>query len=112
MPLRPLGDVGGGMVWPMHPLIQAEGRIYMYYAGCEGVHNDYHSTEPLERMRAAELPFWPHYYQAMPQGNDVYSPMPGNVWYYSSICRCSSAAPVWCGGNVSRALAGSMPTSG
>ena len=89
LPLRPLGDTGGGMVWPMHPLIQHEGRIYLYYAGCEGVHNDYMSTEPLERMRAGDFPFWPHYYQAMPQGNDVYCPMPGNVWYYSSLCRAS-----------------------
>ena len=88
-PLRPLGDYGGGMIWPMHPLIHHEGRVYLYYAGCEGLHNDYHSTEPIERMRKAEFPFWPHYYQPLGLGKDVYSPMPGNLWYHSALCRAS-----------------------
>lgn len=106
LPLRPLGDVGGGMIWPMHPLIQHDGRVHLYYAGCEGLHNDYMSTEPIERMRQAKFPFWPHYYQPIPVGNDVYSPMPGNVWYYSSLCRASwEAGRFWAavtasGGNL------------
>jgi hypothetical protein len=27
LPLRSLGDLGGGMIWPMHPMIQHKGRI-------------------------------------------------------------------------------------
>jgi hypothetical protein len=89
VPLRPLGDFGGGMIWPMNSLIPHNGRTYLYYAGCQGLHNDYQSTEPIERMRAAKFPFWPHYYQALPLGKDVFSPVPGNVWYYSALGRVS-----------------------
>lgn len=89
VPLRPLGDLGGGMVWPMHPMIQHNGRIYLYYSGCEGVHNDYQSTEPVERMKGAKLPMWPHYWEPLTLGNDVYSPVRGVLWFYGSLCRAS-----------------------
>ena len=35
-----LGDYGGGMLWPTHEFIEHEGRLYMYYAGLEGLHGD------------------------------------------------------------------------
>ncbi len=38
--VSPLGDYGGGMLWPTRVLIEHEGRQYMYYAGLEGLHAD------------------------------------------------------------------------
>ena len=89
LPLRPLGDVGGGMVWPMHPLIEEDGRIYLYYAGCDGLHNDYQSTEPVEKMKGAGLRGWPHFYEPLTLGDDTYSPVRGCVWFHSALCRAS-----------------------
>jgi hypothetical protein len=96
LPLKALGDLGGGMIWPMHPMIQHNGRIYLYYSGCEGLHNDYHSTEPVERMKAAKFPRWPHYWEPLTLGKDVYSPVRGVLWFYGSLCRASwEAGRLW-----------------
>ena len=46
LPNAPLGDYGGGMLWPTHQLIEDGDRIYMYYSGLEGVHGDVYSIEP------------------------------------------------------------------
>lgn len=106
LPLRPLGDVGGGMIWPMHPLIEHEGRIYLYYSGCEGLHNDYMSTLPVEQMKGAGFKNWPHYYEPLGLGNDSYSPLRGCLWFHSSFCRASwEAGRLWAavtasGGNL------------
>ena len=89
VPLKALGDLGGGMIWPMHPLIQHEGRIYLYYCGCEGLHNDFQSTEPVELMKKATFPRWPHYWEPLTLGKDVYSPVRGVLWFYGSMCRAS-----------------------
>ena len=89
LPLRPLGDFGGGMIWPMHPIIHCQGRMYLYYCGCQGLHNDYMSTEPVERMRQAEFPEWPHYWQPLALGKDAYSPVAGLLWFSGGICRAS-----------------------
>lgn len=89
VPLRALGDLGGGMIWPMHPLIQHEGRVYLYYSGCEGLHNDFQSTDPVERMQKAKFPRWPHYWEPLTLGKDVYSPVRGVLWFYGSLCRAS-----------------------
>lgn len=89
LPLRPLGDVGGGMIWPMHPLVEHEGRIYLYYSGCEGLHNDYRSTLPVEQMKKAGFKNWPHYYEPLAMGNDTCSPLRGCLWFHSSFCRAS-----------------------
>ena len=40
LPVSPLGDYGGGMLWPAHELIESEGRLYIYFAGTEGLHGD------------------------------------------------------------------------
>ena len=89
LPLRPLGDIGGGQVWPMHPLVEHDGRIYVYYSGSEGAHADYMSTEPVENMKAAGFKNWPHFHEPLTLGNDVYSPLRGIHWNYSSLCRAS-----------------------
>jgi hypothetical protein len=40
LPVAPLGDYGGGMLWPTYRFIEHGQRLYMYYAGLEGVHGD------------------------------------------------------------------------
>jgi hypothetical protein len=89
LPLRSLGELGGGMIWPMHPMIQHKGRVYLYYSGCEGLHNDFHSTDPVERMKAAKFPRWPHYWEPLVLNQDVYSPVRGVLWFFGSLCRAS-----------------------
>lgn len=89
VPLRSLGDFGGGMIWPMHPLVHHQGRIYLYYCGCPGLHNDYMSTEPVERMRQAKFSEWPHYWQPLHLGKDTYNPVAGLLWFSGSIGRTS-----------------------
>ncbi len=44
--VAPLGDYGGGMLWPTHSLIEHDGRIYMYYGALEGIHGDTYSNQP------------------------------------------------------------------
>ena len=96
LPLKSLGDLGGGMIWPMHPLIQHQGRIYLYYSGCEGLHNDYHSTDAVERMQAANFPRWPNYWEPLVLGKDNYSPIRGVLWFFGSLCRASwEAGRLW-----------------
>ena len=46
LPNAPLGDYGGGMLWPTHHFIEDGDRLYMYYSGLEGVHGDVYSIEP------------------------------------------------------------------
>ena len=40
LPVAPLGDYGGGMLWPTYRFIEHDGRTHMYYAGLEGLHGD------------------------------------------------------------------------
>jgi hypothetical protein len=89
LPLKALGDPGGGMIWPMHPMIEHKGRIYLYYSGCEGLHNDYQSTEPVELMKSAKFPRWPNYWEPLTLGKDVFSPIRGVLWFFGSLCRAS-----------------------
>jgi hypothetical protein len=40
----PLGEYGGGMIWPMRqPVIDGD-RLHVYYAGTEGLHGDLYNT--------------------------------------------------------------------
>ena len=45
LPNGPLGDYGGGMIWPTRTLIEHEGRLYLYYAGLEGLHGDVYDRD-------------------------------------------------------------------
>ena len=40
LPVAPMGDYGGGMLWPTRELVEHDGRVYMYYCGTEGIHGD------------------------------------------------------------------------
>jgi hypothetical protein len=40
----PLGEYGGGMIWPMHNPVQDGERLHVYYTGTEGLHGDLYNT--------------------------------------------------------------------
>ncbi len=46
IPLKPLGEPGGGMIWPTRGFIIENGRAYLYYAGLNGLHGNLYSTMP------------------------------------------------------------------
>jgi hypothetical protein len=91
VPLKPLGDYGGGMIWPMQPAIYDGGRLYMYYSACDGLHHDYLNTEVVERSRRGGFPGWPHYWAGIRMGDDAYTPIPGHTWFHGVMCRASWA---------------------
>jgi len=42
----PLGDCGGGMIWPTRTLVEDGGRLHIYYGAHDGLHGDvYDMTE-------------------------------------------------------------------
>ena len=41
---RSLGDYGGGMFWPMRKMIEADGRLYLYFCAMQGLHGDLYET--------------------------------------------------------------------
>ena len=67
LPNPPLGDYGGGMIWQMHHPILDGDRMYVYYAGSEGLHGEIHDTrfgprievgnETVIGMHTPTLPF-------------------------------------------------------
>lgn len=90
--LKPLGEYGGGMIWPLQSPIQHGGRLYFYYAGCDGLHHDYMTTELVERFHKGGLPGWPHYPTGLrmgTMGEDAYTPVAGMTWFHSAGCRAS-----------------------
>lgn len=103
VPLKPLGEYGGGMIWPMQPAIHHDGRVYMYYSACDGLHHDYLNTEVVERARQGGFPGWPHYWAGIRMGDDAYTPIPGHTWFHGVMCRTS-----WTEGR----LWGAVPASG
>jgi len=45
--LAPLGDIGGGMLWPMRGFVIDGDKIHLYYAGLKGLHNYPYSPDPF-----------------------------------------------------------------
>lgn len=89
VPLKPLGDYGGGLIRPMQSPIHHDGRVYFYYTGMDGLHHDYMSTEIVERARQGGLPGWPHYWTGLRMGEDSYTPIAGLQWTHGVMCRVS-----------------------
>jgi hypothetical protein len=50
LPNPPLGDYGGGMIWPFRTPIEHDGRLYVYYGALRGLHGDVYQTVPDMRM--------------------------------------------------------------
>jgi hypothetical protein len=46
VPLRPLGDFGGGLIWPHRVLVPepAADALHMFFSGTEGLHADMYSA--------------------------------------------------------------------
>jgi hypothetical protein len=44
--LAPLGDLGSGMLWSFGQFVEHAGRLYLYYAGLNGIHGDIYSLTP------------------------------------------------------------------
>ena len=89
VPLGNLGDYGGGMIWPLQVPLHHDGRLYFYYAGCEGLHMDYMTTEMYQNFRKSFR--WPHYPTGLRTGTekDSYTPIAGITFFHSAGCRAS-----------------------
>ena len=46
LPLAPLGDYGGGMIWPTRHLVEDGGGTFVYYGALEGLHGDASQNQP------------------------------------------------------------------
>jgi hypothetical protein len=44
LPNGPLGDHGGGMIWPTRSLVLDGRRLHVYYGGTQGLHGDMYNT--------------------------------------------------------------------
>jgi hypothetical protein len=89
VPLKPLGDPGGGMIWPMQPAIQHDGRMYLYYSAQDGLHGDYLNTEVVERARQGGLPKWPTHWTGVHMGDESYTPIASLLASHGVMCRSS-----------------------
>ncbi len=46
IPNGPVGDHGGGMIWPVQSCFEIDGRLYAYYGATRGLHCDIYSQTP------------------------------------------------------------------
>ena len=46
VPLAPLGDYGGGQLWPSRTLIEDGDQLHLYYGALQGLHGDLYSNTP------------------------------------------------------------------
>jgi len=46
LPTAPVGDYGGGMVWPLQVPFALDGKLYVYYGATPGLHCDIYSQSP------------------------------------------------------------------
>jgi hypothetical protein len=71
----PLGDYGGGMTWQMHQPIIENGKMYVYYAGSQGLHGEILDSRMQPRLEV---------------GNEsVIGTRIGTLPFYSALCRAS-----------------------
>jgi hypothetical protein len=45
LPNLPLGEYGGGMIWPMRHPVRDGDRLHVYFGGTEGLHGDLYNTK-------------------------------------------------------------------
>ena len=53
--LTPLGEIGGGMIWPAHQLVIDGDDVHMYYAGLTGLHGDVYADHVNNGTRAGAV---------------------------------------------------------
>ena len=76
LPNPPLGDYGGGMIWPLRgPVIDGQ-ELHVYYAGSQGLHGDLFNTLASGRrpLRAR---------------GEAVSRQPSSIEDYSALCRAN-----------------------
>ena len=76
LPNLPLGEYGGGMIWPMRQPVQDGNRLYVYYAGNESLHGDLFNTDRAgpRRLKAR---------------GEYLSRQSSSLPNYSALCRAS-----------------------
>jgi len=79
LPNPPLGEYGGGMIWPMQTPIVDGGALHVYYAGNESLHGDLFNTGD-SRPRSLK------------SSGDVMSRLSSSLPNYSALCRATWGA--------------------
>jgi len=79
LPNPPLGEYGGGMIWPMQSPIIDKNKLHVYYAGNESLHGDLFNTKDAG----------PRYLKA---SGDVMSRLSSSLPNYSALCRATWTA--------------------
>jgi hypothetical protein len=108
VPLQPLGEYGGGLIWPFRTLTPDRddpGLLHMYYSGTEGIHADIYSTKPAEDFAAAHLgegtETWTYSDLRVKTRNggspqQYFSPIRSSIWFNGAMMRSSwSASRLW-----------------
>lgn len=79
LPNPPLGDYGGGMIWPMRIPIKDGNKLYVYYSGNESLHGDLFNTKNSG----------PRYLKA---SGDFMSRLSSSLPNYGALCRAEWAS--------------------
>ena len=75
LPNPPLGDYGGGMMWQMHSPIVEKGKMFIYYAGAQGLHGEVYDSRVTPRLEV---------------GNESVAGIPTpTLPFNSALCRAS-----------------------
>ena len=83
LPNPPLGDYGGGMIWPMRTPVVDGGKLHVYYSGNESLHGDLFNTGQSgpRRLRAR---------------GEMLSRQSSSLPNYSALCRATwKAGRLW-----------------
>lgn len=102
VPLAPLGEWGGGLIWPFRTLTVdrdvGSDLLSMYFSGTEGIHGDMYSTQPMEDFAARNLSegygTWGYNDLRLKSGGggseqQYYSPVRTSIWFKGAMMRAS-----------------------
>lgn len=104
VPLQPLGEYGGGLIWPFRTLTQDRDNaslLHMYFSGTEGIHADIYSTKPMEDFASANLgkgtETWTYSDLRVKTRNggspqQYFSPIRSSIWFNGAMMRSSWAS--------------------
>lgn len=79
LPNAPLGDYGGGEIWPFQAPVLEDQRLHVYYSGSQGLHGDLYNTRNAgdRRLRAR---------------GEVISRQSSSLAEYGALCRATWTA--------------------
>ena len=85
IPVPPMGEYGGGMVWGTHHLIEDNGRMHYYYTGLEGIHGDiFATTRGQTASRNCGLSETP-----LTLRGEVINRSPSELAHHGALCRAT-----------------------